>query len=207
GPPAANPAANKKEGEISQLDIENSLRFNNPLSLVTVTASQLEEVLENGVASVATAAGQFPQVSGLRFEYDPSRQAQVLDPTSRAVVTVGQRIRHAVIVNDDGVVVDTLVEGGALVGDPNRTFRMVTLSFLASGGDNYPFKRFQTENPTRFNLVSLTTHPDDVSFTAVGREQRALADYLTAKFPASGPGYAGADTATSADTRIKPVTP
>ncbi|HZH77390.1 MAG TPA: bifunctional metallophosphatase/5'-nucleotidase [Archangium sp.] len=207
GPPAANPAANKKEGEISQLDIENSLRFNNPLSLVTVTASQLEEVLENGVASVATAAGQFPQVSGLRFEYDPSRQAQVLDPTSRAVVTVGQRIRHAVIVNDDGVGVDTLVEGGALVGDPNRTFRMVTLSFLAGGGDNYPFKRFQTENPTRFNLVSLTTHPDDVSFTAVGREQRALADYLTAKFPASGPGYAGADTATSADTRIKPVTP
>jgi 2',3'-cyclic-nucleotide 2'-phosphodiesterase (5'-nucleotidase family) len=207
GPPAANPAANKKEGEISQLDIENSLRFNNPLSLVTVTARQLEEVLENGVASVATAAGQFPQVSGLRFEYDPSRQAQVLNPTTRAVVTVGERIRNAVIVNDNGEVVDTLVENGVLLGDENRTFRMVTLSFLAGGGDNYPFSRFKTENEARFNLVSLATTPSDTSFTAQGREQRALADYLTAMFPASGPGYAGADTPTSADTRIKPVTP
>ncbi|WP_395834606.1 hypothetical protein [Archangium violaceum] len=34
GPPAANPAANKHEGDISQLDIENSLR-----SADTVNAS------------------------------------------------------------------------------------------------------------------------------------------------------------------------
>jgi 2',3'-cyclic-nucleotide 2'-phosphodiesterase (5'-nucleotidase family) len=35
-PPIANPTAGKQSGDISQLDIENSLRFNNQLSLVTL---------------------------------------------------------------------------------------------------------------------------------------------------------------------------
>ena len=66
GPPAANPDAHKKLGEISQLDIENSLRFNNDLVLVTVTASQLKEVLENGVSQVVAGAtpGRFPRWAG-----------------------------------------------------------------------------------------------------------------------------------------------
>ena len=50
-PPAANPEAGKDAGEISQLDIENSLRFNNALSLVTLTPQQLLEALENGVSN------------------------------------------------------------------------------------------------------------------------------------------------------------
>jgi 2',3'-cyclic-nucleotide 2'-phosphodiesterase (5'-nucleotidase family) len=41
----ANPSANKAEGGVSTLDIENSLRFNNSLSLVTVSASKLKELL------------------------------------------------------------------------------------------------------------------------------------------------------------------
>jgi 2',3'-cyclic-nucleotide 2'-phosphodiesterase (5'-nucleotidase family) len=209
GPPAANPTANKNAGEISQLDIENSLRFNNDLSLVTVTAAQLKEVLEHSVAAVAPGAapGQFPQVAGVRFEYDASRQAQVLDVTTGAVTTPGLRIRDAVVLGEDGSVADTLVKEGALEGDASRTFRLVTLSFMATGGDNYPFRRFQTEDAGRVNLVSLDTTAGDQGFTDLGREQRAFADYLAATFPASGPGYAEADTAMGSDARIKPVSP
>jgi hypothetical protein len=39
-PPAANPVAGKAEGEVSQLDIEGSLRFNNGLVIIPLTASQ-----------------------------------------------------------------------------------------------------------------------------------------------------------------------
>ena len=42
-PPPANPRVGKQAGEVSQLDIENSLRFNNTLSLVTLTAQQLRD--------------------------------------------------------------------------------------------------------------------------------------------------------------------
>jgi len=41
----ANPAAGKNAGDISQLDIENSLRFNNDLSMITVSAANLKRIL------------------------------------------------------------------------------------------------------------------------------------------------------------------
>ena len=44
-PPPGNALVGKAEGEISQLDIENTIRFNNGLSLLTLTAAQLLEVL------------------------------------------------------------------------------------------------------------------------------------------------------------------
>lgn len=205
GPPAANPAANKREGDISQLDIENSLRFNNDLVLVTVTAKQLEEVLEHGVAAVSPGAtpGQFPQVGGIRFEYDASKQAQVLDGSGN-VTTPGQRIIKAVVVNADGSE-DLLVENGVLVGDATRTFRLVTLGFMSTGGDSYPFPRFERENDGFYNRASLDTNPSTNGFSDEGHEQKAFADYLAAKFPASGPGYSEADTAKGSDVRIKPV--
>ena len=37
-PPSANADADKQRGDISQLDIEGSLRFNNGLVIVTLTA-------------------------------------------------------------------------------------------------------------------------------------------------------------------------
>ncbi|HEX2527970.1 MAG TPA: choice-of-anchor I family protein, partial [Geminicoccus sp.] len=61
-PPQGNPDAGKDEGEVSQLDIVNSLRFNNALSIVTTTAEGLKALLEHGVAATAEGAtpGQFP---------------------------------------------------------------------------------------------------------------------------------------------------
>lgn len=194
-------------GEISQLDIEKSLPFNNALVLVTVTAAQLEQVLEHGVAAVApdVTAGQFPQVSGLRFEYDASKPAQVFDLDGH-LVTEGERIRQAAVVTGNGV--EPLVVNGALVGDPHRTFRMVTLDFVvALGGDYYPFPLFEFQDAARYNLVPLDTTPGNQGFDDPGREQKVFADYLSATWPASGPGYAEADTPRDADTRIKSVGP
>ncbi|MBD3880594.1 5'-nucleotidase C-terminal domain-containing protein [Phormidium tenue FACHB-886] len=203
-PPQPNPLApNKQTGDVSRLDIENSLRFNNALSLVTVTAAQLKELLENGVSGVRAGAtpGAFPQVSGLRFSFDPTQPAQVL-ATDGSVTTPGQRIRSLAVVNDQGKIIDTIVENGAVVVNPNRTFRTVTLNFLAgttstAGGDGYPFFRFIRENPTLANRIDFTgeTNADlngngridaavnlpagRFSFAATGTEQDALAEYLS----------------------------
>ncbi|HYO66348.1 MAG TPA: 5'-nucleotidase [Archangium sp.] len=196
-------------GEISQLDIEKSLAFNNALVLVTVTAAQLEQVLEHGVAASApdVTPGQFPQVSGLRFEYDTSKPAQVFDLDGN-LVTEGQRIRQAVLVDGSGNVLDTLVSNGSLAGDPGRTFRMVTLDFVvAFGGDYYPFPLFESQDAARYNLVALDTTSGNQGFNDAGREHKAFADYLAATWPTSGPGYAEADTPREADTRIKSVGP
>ncbi|MCG8444258.1 MAG: 5'-nucleotidase C-terminal domain-containing protein, partial [Hyphomicrobiales bacterium] len=70
-PTQENPASGKEEGEISQLDIENALRFNNGLTLLTLTLDELKIVLEHGVAATAPGAtpGQFAQVGGLSFSF------------------------------------------------------------------------------------------------------------------------------------------
>lgn len=223
-PPQPNPLApNKQAGDVSQLDIENSLRFNNGLSLITVTASQLKELLEHGVAGVKDGAtpGAFPQVGGMRFSFDANQTAQVLAKDG-TVTTAGQRIRSLAIVNDRGKITDTVVENGTLVGDPNRTFRMVTLDFLAGatteeGGDGYPFPRFIRENPTLANRIDLTgedpgadvnrngvidapvTLPaGQFTFAATGTEQDALAEYLEEIGT-----YSGEDTDPTRDTRIQ----
>jgi 2',3'-cyclic-nucleotide 2'-phosphodiesterase (5'-nucleotidase family) len=173
-PPVANPAVGKEAGQISTLDIENSLRFNNQLTLLTLTAQQLQQVIEHGVADSAPGRtpGRFPQVGGIAFSFDPNRPA-------------GNRVVSLAIKNANGITTDVVVQNGQLVGDPNRTFRTVTLNFLAGGGDGYPFPNFPAINQVE---------------TGIG-EQTALANYLTQRF-ANTP-FNVADVGVAQDTRIQ----
>ncbi len=179
-PPVANPGAGKDAGAISELDISNSLRFNNQLSLLTLSADQLLDVVEHGVAAVAPGStpGQFPQVGGMAFSFDPEQP-------------VGDRVQSLAIVTEQGR--QTVVENGDVV-DPNATFRIVTLNFLADGGDDYPFPNFESSS-NRVDLVPADVTP---SFTTEGTEQHAIATYLE-----SLGSFADADTPPDQDTRIQ----
>ncbi len=158
------------DGNVSQLDAQSALAFNNGLTLVTLTAAELQAIIEHGVgrSDGINTQGRFPQVAGIRFSWDRSLSA-------------GSRVRSLAVVDDSGAVVDTVVQDGALVGDPARTFRTVTLNFLVNdpdgnglGGDDYPFP--QTD---RVDLVQpgapLT---GQFVFAPDGSEQDALAEYL-----------------------------
>lgn len=190
-PPQGNPLAGKPDGGISQTDIQNALSFNNGLSIVDVTREGLVSLLEYGVAASsnddANQQGRFPQVSGLQFSFDLTRAP-------------GDRIVNAVIVEADGTVIATLVKNGEIVGDPAETFRIVTLDFLANGGDGYPFAALIT------NRVDITAAAGDprtgvATFAADGSEQDALAEYLAANFGTTP--YAAADTDRAGDTRLQ----
>jgi len=192
-PPVANEAADKEAGDVSQLDIANSLRFNNELSLLTLTAEQLLATIEHGVAATEPGAtpGQFSQVAGLAFSFDPD-------------LPTGNRVQSLAVQDADGNISDVVVEDGELVGDPNREFRTVTLNFLADGGDNYPFPQFQEENPDRANRVDLTAldlEAGTATFADPGTEQDALAEYLAENF-AEQP-FDNADVPPVEDERIQ----
>ncbi len=189
-PPPANVLAGKPEGGISQFDIQNALRFNNELSLVTVTAEELAALVEHAVAGVAPGAtpGSFGQVGGIRFSFDPSQPA-------------GDRVQNLLVVDAngaaDGVLPDTVIAGGELQGDGGRTFRVVTLNFMADGGDGYPFPV-----TGRVDLVEEGLPAGVATFADAGSEQDALAEYLAAMFPIGGP-FTTADTPVAQDTRIQ----
>ena len=190
-PPPGNALVGKAEGEISQLDIENTIRFNNGLSLLTLTAAQLLEVVEHAIAEAQPGVntGQFPQVGGLAFSYGVSQPA-------------GARVRSLVITDSNGNPTDVVAQNGGVVGDEGRTFRIVTLDFLADGGDDYPYPNYPDTN--RVDLPDVMTEEQSggqADFVAPGREQDAFAEYLAANF--SETPYSIADVGAERDERIQ----
>ena len=97
---------------------------------------------------------------------------------------------------------DTIAQNGELVGDADRTFRMVTITFLVNGGDNYPYANFP--NTHRVDLTETMTEEQSggqATFAAPGTEQDALAEYLAANF--SETPLAMADVGPETDERIQ----
>ena len=95
---------------ITRKDILTELPFGNVTVLVALTGADLLAALENGVSQVEKKAGRFPQVSGMRFVFDPARPA-------------GERILE--------------VEVGGEPLDPARTYKVATNDYMLGGGDGY----------------------------------------------------------------------
>ncbi len=191
-PPTANPLTKKENGQISRLDIENALRFNNPLVLIQVTASQLRDMLEHSVATWTphSSPGRFPQIAGFAFSFDPKRP-------------IGKRVRSVALYRSNGSIRDIVLKDGKIQGNPNRTFRMVTLQYLAKGGDAYPIPALKLPSTKFVKLVeALKDKPGKATFSQPGHEQDALAEYLYAKFPQKSP-YNKADQPSQFDKRIQ----
>lgn len=205
-PPAENPDVGKPEGGISQLDLETSLRFNNSLVMLTVTPAELADLMEHAFAATADGAtpGQFPQLGGMRVTFDPSRPARTDGDTNQQPTTTS-RVRELEVLGSNGVVVKDVVTDGN-VDTTVGNIRLVTLGFLAEGcimdstsscGDGYPFKGLAAPN-----LVSVTTDPGQSDFSAAGREQDALAEFLLNQYPVGGTPFNEAETAPANDQRI-----
>ena len=190
-PPPANALVGKAMGQISQIDIENTLRFNNGLTLLTLSATELLEVIEHAVAASDpdSIPGRFPQIAGMAFSFDTS-----LPP--------GSRVQSLVITDAAGNPMDTIAQNGEIVGDADRSFRMVTITFLVDGGDDYPYAHFKNTN--RIDLTQVMTEEKSggqATFAAPGTEQDALAEYLAENFYERP--FAIADVGPEYDERIQ----
>lgn len=179
-PPAANPSAvpPKPKGAISELDIANSARFNNELSLLDLSVQDLLEVLEHAYADSfeGNTPGRFAQLGGLQVSFTPP----VADPASPVVID------SFALIDFEGNVTEVLYQDGAFVASPTRELRVTTLNFLAGGGDGYPFP-------------ALGANRSD---TGLG-EQQALQQYLQAKFPSPELAYSSEELDPVLDTRVQ----
>jgi 5'-nucleotidase / UDP-sugar diphosphatase len=174
-------------GAVSQLDLEIAFRFNNALSLVTVTGEQLKALMEQAVSVVENVGGPFPQIAGMTLTFDPNQ-------------VVGSRV-VGISANDTSGNSVTVVENGAINPDAAaQTFRVVTLGFLAEGGDDYPFPTGPEANVV--NLTQEGVRTGTFTFADDGTEQDVLAEYFAANYPDSSTPFDIADTSVSEDTRI-----
>ena len=140
-------------GNFSELYTFDVLPFANFVTtLEDVPATQFKEILENCVSNVEGVSGRFGQISGFTYVWNPSNTAQQLDDDGNVVVP-GNRVYSVML--DDGT---PIVQSGMVVpGAPDVT--IATINFLATGGDQYPFRG----------------HP----YTSLGVVyQRALYDYI-----------------------------
>lgn len=101
-------------GDVSLGQILEAIPFNNDIVIFDITGENLVAALENGVSKVEAVEGRFPQVAGLRFAWDSGSPP-------------GSRVKS----------VDVKTEDGFKPLDRSAVYRMVTNSYLFSGGDGY----------------------------------------------------------------------
>lgn len=158
-------------GTISRVDTRNVLAFTNFVTIVSeVTPSDLKEIFERSVSSIG--GGQFLQVAGLSVVASLSGTAQVI-ASDGTVTTPGSRVVSITL--DDGTPI--VAAGVVVAGAPN--VRLVTNSFTADGGDNYPWLG---SNPNKTQLFDS----DGVAATY----ESAWTDFLLSL----APGFMGLPT-------------
>ncbi len=196
-PTAAFPAAGKAAGDISQFDLQSALKFNNSLVTMEVTAAQLKAIVEHSISSIEPTdssgygGGRFPQIAGISFSYNPENTAREVDAVTGVQTIAGERVTELRVGSE------VIVTGGVIQGDEMRTFKLVTLGYLGTGGDGYPFPCIADDcsgNQTELSSAMATADPAQSNFAETGSEQDALAEYMMANYPDAANAYNAVDT-------------
>jgi uncharacterized protein YjiK/2',3'-cyclic-nucleotide 2'-phosphodiesterase (5'-nucleotidase family) len=194
-PPAATGV--KPVGGISQLDIENALRFDNKLMVFDTTPQGLLNIL-NYAAGLAPGNGGFAQVGGVQFSYDLTKPD-------------GQKVQDIAITDLNGNLVAQVADNGVLLATAPAKISVVTLNFIANGGDGYPIKtnadnfRYLLDNGTLSAPIDKSldfTAAASLPANALG-EQKAFQDFLQAFHGTPQKAYNVADTPATQDQRIQ----
>jgi 2',3'-cyclic-nucleotide 2'-phosphodiesterase (5'-nucleotidase family) len=101
------------------------LPFGNFAVTTSLTGSDIWKALENGARGYANGDGWFPQISGLRFTFDPTRSAQ-------------------------GLVTAVTKSDGTPVAKDDKVYSIVTNDYMLYGGDGYTMF-----NPTKGSIRDL----------------------------------------------------
>ncbi len=101
-------------GEVTMGEVLTVLPFQNTLSTFQVSGAVIVAALENGVSQHEEGAGRFPQVAGMSYAFDVSKEA-------------GSRIS------------DVMVGGAAIEAD--KIYGVVSNNYVRNGGDGYKMFR------------------------------------------------------------------
>jgi uncharacterized repeat protein (TIGR02059 family) len=169
------------------------------------TAAGLKAILEHGVAA-GTLQGRFPQLGGVAFSWDPDLQ-------------IGARVSDIALIGEGYHI--NLYNDGVLLADIPAQISIVTLNFLANGGDSYPMKAHGTNfrylmegSDGEYSLSAAVDEALNYTDAAViaahvdgGNvllgEQAALATYLQTFHATAETAYDAADTPAALDERIQ----
>ncbi len=102
-------------GNITMGDVLTVLPFGNQIATFGLKGADVWAALEHGVSKVEEGAGQFPQVGGMKYTYNPNNAA-------------GSRILSVEVKNADGTFSPI---------DPDAMYKVTSNNFMRGGGDGY----------------------------------------------------------------------
>ena len=105
------------EGEVTVGEVLTVLPFGNTVATLKLTGAQIVASIEHGVSRVGgkSGTGRFPQVSGLRYEFDSSKDE-------------GSKVKKVELPNGSG---------GFKAIDEGKVYTVATNNFMRTGGDGY----------------------------------------------------------------------
>ncbi|WP_338554449.1 5'-nucleotidase C-terminal domain-containing protein [Paenibacillus sp. KS-LC4] len=117
-------------GDITLGHLLTVMPFGNNLTALKMTGREIIAALENGVSGSTPVSeeGRFPQVAGMKFYYDMTKQPEIYNSVLGQITTSGERILKVQVLNDKGKYVDI---------DEDAYYIVATNSFMANGGDFY----------------------------------------------------------------------
>lgn len=111
------------QGDVTLGEIHTVMPFANLLVTLDLTGEEIWQALEHSVSKVESGAGQFMQVSGIQYKYDPAKPAM-------------DRVWEVKVKTANGY--ESI--------DLTKTYSVATNAFVADGGDGYTvFKKAKTE--------------------------------------------------------------
>lgn len=121
-------------GDVTLGEIHTVMPFANLLVTLNLTGAEILAALEHSVSKVESGAGQFMQVSGIEFKYDPAKAP-------------GNRVWE----------VKVLTGNGYEVLDLTKTYSVATNAFVADGGDGYTMFK-QAKNEGRIHELMIVDY-------------------------------------------------
>lgn len=128
-------------GELTLGDILTLQPFSNLISTFDISGQGLYDAIENGVSRITLnedgqisrdgASGRFPQVSGMRYSYDPTQEA-------------GSRVVSIDILNAETGEFEPI--------DLEATYSVTTNNFVRSGGDGYEMFTSEEVSATAYDF-------------------------------------------------------
>lgn len=103
-------------GEVTVSDVITVFPFGNTIATFDMVGADILEALENGVSQVEDVAGRFPQVSGMHYTWDGSKEP-------------GSRIVSVEVWNEETGEYEPL--------DPEAIYSVATNDYMRGGGDGY----------------------------------------------------------------------
>ena len=117
---------NMKKGNITRADVIEAMPWFNNVVVKKLTGQTILDALEFGVRNYPEASGGFPQVSSeFSFDFDPDIESTVEVDKDGVFIKVGGK-RRVSNVKLNGVAIN-----------PENTYNVTLLEFIASGGDGY----------------------------------------------------------------------